>query len=153
MKHEPCVWREGRLFGEKRGRTSKGGEKENAVIKKKEEKLMKEIPPHPVRWGRWVSKLPSPTVPSSSFCAQTVAADSRFSWASTQINCQGKSVSNMGVSWECRKQPYTQSKLVWNNLWSCSPPCFCPRTCCTTLINVSTRRETTQKAVIMLEDG
>lgn len=83
-------------------------ERENMWSLKKE-RTSKEIPPHPVRWGRWVSKLPPPSIPSSFFRAQAGAAESAFSRALAQIICQGKSVSNTSVSCECRKQPSTQS--------------------------------------------
>lgn len=77
---------------------------------------------HPVRWGRWVSKLPPPSIPSSFFCVQAGAAESAFSRALAQINCQRKSVSNMSVSCERRKRPFTQSTACEESPWSCCTP-------------------------------
>lgn len=58
---------------------------------------------------------------------QALAADSRFSWASTQLICQRKSVFNEAVSCEGRKQSSTQGMLVWRH-------CF--RACTTTGIKL-----------------
>lgn len=51
---------EGQQFGEQSDR-----ERKYMVVKKR--KNIKGNTPHPVRWGRWVSKLPPPSSPSSFF--------------------------------------------------------------------------------------
>lgn len=91
---------------------SRAIERKYVVVKKR--KSIEGNTPHPVRWGRWVSKLPPPSIPSSFFFSvQAGAAESAFSQALAQINCQRKSVSNMSVSCERRKTSLHTKHSLW----------------------------------------
>lgn len=110
------------LSGETRGvkgssLVSRVMERENMWSLKKEKKKFEGNTPHPCKM-REMSFKAAPSL-NPFLCMQVRAAENTFSWASAQIICQRKSVSNTSTSCKGRKRPSTQSTACEESLWVC----------------------------------
>lgn len=107
---------EGQQFGEQSNR-----ERKYVVVKKR--KSIEGNTPHPVRWGRWVSKLPPPSIPSSFFLVcrpEQLRVLSAGLWLKSTVR------ENLFPIWafpvNAGKRPFTQSTACEESRWSCCAP-------------------------------